>query len=253
VLFTFIYALIGVQSFGEYELPGREGYLNRQANFQTVGRAMLTLFRMLTGESWNGIMHDCMAHDPVVSTFYFQSWVLIGAYCMFNMLVAIVLDQFSIIMSRADPKIIVQPPLIMEFFTAWHSIDREGTEFCQLSDLHVLVRRIRKPLGCGEKGCNADCYGPEDRSDLTPEEQSKIDAILGECGASKEIGRYHFVEVFSALAKEAIGHYEVNRIEQACVRALVRRLAWQYPKICENHDRESGVSAQLKERISSQL
>ena len=80
VLFIFIYALIGVQSFGSYDIPGREGYLNRHANFKTVGRAMLTLFRAVTGESWNGIMHDCMEHTWSWSFIYFNSWLLIGVY-----------------------------------------------------------------------------------------------------------------------------------------------------------------------------
>jgi hypothetical protein len=39
----------------------REGpFLDRHANFRDFPSALLVLFRMSTGESWNGIMHDCM-------------------------------------------------------------------------------------------------------------------------------------------------------------------------------------------------
>ena len=56
------------QKFGGYDLPGKDEHVNRHANFQTVGRALLTLFRMVTGESWNGLMHDCMEHNYWVSS-----------------------------------------------------------------------------------------------------------------------------------------------------------------------------------------
>jgi len=34
--------------------------LSRQANFQTALNAIVLLFRIVTGEDWNKIMHDCM-------------------------------------------------------------------------------------------------------------------------------------------------------------------------------------------------
>ena len=34
--------------------------MTRHANFKDFPSALLVLFRMSTGESWNGIMHDCM-------------------------------------------------------------------------------------------------------------------------------------------------------------------------------------------------
>jgi len=34
--------------------------LNRQANFQSALNAIVLLFRIVTGEDWNKIMHDCM-------------------------------------------------------------------------------------------------------------------------------------------------------------------------------------------------
>ena len=39
-------------------------FLTRQANFSNFGWAMLTLFRCVTGEAWNGIMYDCMVQPP---------------------------------------------------------------------------------------------------------------------------------------------------------------------------------------------
>ena len=54
-LFLFIYSVLGVFLFGKVKL---QETLNVHANFQTFGTALLTLFRMSTGESWNFIMYD---------------------------------------------------------------------------------------------------------------------------------------------------------------------------------------------------
>jgi len=35
-------------------------FVTRQANFQTALNAIVLLFRIVTGEDWNKIMHDCM-------------------------------------------------------------------------------------------------------------------------------------------------------------------------------------------------
>lgn len=62
-LFFFIYAVVGVQLFGCVK---RGTHLNRHANFEHFGRALLTLFRMSTGESWNGIMHDAIVRTNCI-------------------------------------------------------------------------------------------------------------------------------------------------------------------------------------------
>jgi len=60
LLFFFMFAVMGMQLFGSV-VYGE--FLNRHANFTTFLRSMGTLFRMATGEAWNGIMHDAMTND----------------------------------------------------------------------------------------------------------------------------------------------------------------------------------------------
>lgn len=62
-LFFFIYAVMGVQLFHGVK---RGTFLDRHANFDQFPRALLTLFRMATGESWNGIMHDLIIEKDCV-------------------------------------------------------------------------------------------------------------------------------------------------------------------------------------------
>ena len=55
-LFFFIFAVLGMNLVWEGEIQQRGP--QRYANFEQFGYSMLTLFRMATGEAWNGIMHD---------------------------------------------------------------------------------------------------------------------------------------------------------------------------------------------------
>lgn len=56
-LLMLFYAYAGVILFGTVKY----GYnLGRHANFKTASSAVALLFRIVTGEDWNKIMHDCM-------------------------------------------------------------------------------------------------------------------------------------------------------------------------------------------------
>jgi hypothetical protein len=52
-LFFFVFAIMAMNLFGQVRY-GK--YLTRHANFSTFPVALLTLFRMTTGENWDGIM-----------------------------------------------------------------------------------------------------------------------------------------------------------------------------------------------------
>ena len=78
VIVIFIYAVIGVSLYGDMPIRDEEylfGMYNEHANFSNFGRALVTLFRMSTGESWNGIMHDVMHVHPS-SCVFFASYIL---------------------------------------------------------------------------------------------------------------------------------------------------------------------------------
>merc|ERR1712086_1002657 len=112
VLVLFIYACLGMSFFGTIatapsetigEITDFDGMpykmYNEHCNFKTFYRSFLLLFRMSTGESWNGIMHDVM-HVHVLAWFYFVTYMVVVAYLLFNLLVAVVLEQFSMKMHQ---------------------------------------------------------------------------------------------------------------------------------------------------------
>jgi hypothetical protein len=53
LLIFFVFAVMGMSLFGSIKWGT---YVNRHANFTSFPVALLTLFRMITGENWNGIM-----------------------------------------------------------------------------------------------------------------------------------------------------------------------------------------------------
>jgi hypothetical protein len=63
-LLYFMYAIAGMALFGEVK---RGNFLDAYGNFESFPLAVVTLFRMTTGENWNGLMRDCMVQPPFCS------------------------------------------------------------------------------------------------------------------------------------------------------------------------------------------
>ncbi|XP_036408911.1 voltage-dependent T-type calcium channel subunit alpha-1H isoform X3 [Megalops cyprinoides] len=108
MLLFFIYAALGVELFGKLECTEDnpcEG-LSRHATFENFGMAFLTLFRVSTGDNWNGIMKDtlrecrsedkhCLSYLPLISPLYFVTFVLIAQFVLVNVVVAVLMKHLE--------------------------------------------------------------------------------------------------------------------------------------------------------------
>ncbi|XP_053332812.1 voltage-dependent T-type calcium channel subunit alpha-1H [Clarias gariepinus] len=107
MLLFFIYAALGVELFGKLECSEEnpcEG-LSRHATFENFGMAFLTLFRVSTGDNWNGIMKDtlrecksgdrCLSYLPLVSPLYFVTFVLVAQFVLVNVVVAVLMKHLE--------------------------------------------------------------------------------------------------------------------------------------------------------------
>ncbi|XP_067231804.1 voltage-dependent T-type calcium channel subunit alpha-1H-like [Chanodichthys erythropterus] len=109
MLLFFIYAALGVELFGKLECTDEnpcEG-LSRYSTFENFGFALLTLFRVWTGDNWNGIMKDtlrecdqaedknCVPYLPLVSPIYFVTFVLMAQFVMVNVVVAVLMKHLE--------------------------------------------------------------------------------------------------------------------------------------------------------------
>ncbi|KOB79544.1 Voltage-gated ion channel [Operophtera brumata] len=99
-LLVFFYALAGTIVFGNVKYG--EG-IGRRANFNSPIHSVAMLFRIVTGEDWNKIMHDCMVAPPyctpadnywetdcgnfTASLAYFCTFYVIITYIVLNLLV----------------------------------------------------------------------------------------------------------------------------------------------------------------------
>jgi len=98
-LLLFMYTIVAMSVFGELE-HNMEFY-NDHANFGSFVTSMVTLIRMATGESWNGIMHDILSLKPddkayyAAVSFFFLSFCFLSAYIILNVFVAVVLKNFE--------------------------------------------------------------------------------------------------------------------------------------------------------------
>ena len=102
-LVYFIYAILAMNLFGTVK---RGDFLSDRANFETFGVSLLTMFRMSTGESWNGIMMDCRVMPPdceegvdcgnhTMAPVFFISFQVFGQYVMLNLFVAVMLEFYQ--------------------------------------------------------------------------------------------------------------------------------------------------------------
>ena len=114
-LVFFIYACAGVQMFGKLscDVVPCQGLIDGKASFNNFPMAMLTLFRVCTGDNGNGIMKDamrtnciadedcdygqnCCTNAPIpdlIVPLYFMSFYLIAKFILLNVIIAVLMAE----------------------------------------------------------------------------------------------------------------------------------------------------------------
>lgn len=153
-----VYAFAGVILFGCVK-SGHD--LGRHANFGTAPNAMLLLMRIVTGEDWNKIMHDCMVAPPACSLannywesdcgnftaaiLYFCSFYVIITYIVLNLLVAIIMENFSLFYSNEEDALLSYND-IRHFQIVWNMVDTNRKGIIQCKRVKFLLRLLRGRL-----------------------------------------------------------------------------------------------------------
>jgi hypothetical protein len=183
LLVILIYAMIGVQLFANVQWGSS---LDRNANFQTLGNAMLTLIRIFTGEGWEYIVFDaanqapgcvaldalpyaaktqlcgykaltsysggpCVAingcGDPFSAYAFFVSFVLVVSFVFINLLVSVVLAGFED--SEDDSQARLAEGHFRALADRWVEFDPDATLYIAAPDLLLLLQALPEPLGFG--------------------------------------------------------------------------------------------------------
>uniref|UniRef100_A0A670J9V4 Voltage-dependent T-type calcium channel subunit alpha-1G n=1 Tax=Podarcis muralis TaxID=64176 RepID=A0A670J9V4_PODMU len=127
MLLFFIFAALGVELFGDLECDDThpcEG-LGRHATFRNFGMAFLTLFRVSTGDNWNGIMKDTLrdcdeestCYNTVISPIYFVSFVLTAQFVLVNVVIAVLMKHLEESNKEAKEEAELELELEMEMKT----------------------------------------------------------------------------------------------------------------------------------------
>lgn len=200
----FFYA--GTTNYGDY--------INRHANFENFGMALLTLARCVTGESFNGIMHDVMGDswadnrlrccpkcgpiidgeetsscgDGYMAIIVFLSFQLIMAYIVMSLAIGVILENFANVGSETK-KITMEQ--LEEFREVWLKYDPKGTFTVPSHNLLAILQQLRKPLGI---------VGIEPA--LTRSDMLKH---LGKLDIPDHGGYIHFIEALTAVANNHAG------------------------------------------------
>ncbi|XP_053939071.1 voltage-dependent T-type calcium channel subunit alpha-1G isoform X17 [Cuculus canorus] len=127
MLLFFIFAALGVELFGDLECDDThpcEG-LGRHATFRNFGMAFLTLFRVSTGDNWNGIMKDTLrdcdqestCYNTVISPIYFVSFVLTAQFVLVNVVIAVLMKHLEESNKEAKEEAELEAELEMEMKT----------------------------------------------------------------------------------------------------------------------------------------
>ncbi|XP_055304336.1 voltage-dependent T-type calcium channel subunit alpha-1G [Sitodiplosis mosellana] len=110
-LLFFIFAALGVELFGRLECSDENPCqgLGEHAHFANFGMAFLTLFRVATGDNWNGIMKDTLRDDcddeadcvknccvsSVIAPIFFVIFVLMAQFVLVNVVVAVLMKHLE--------------------------------------------------------------------------------------------------------------------------------------------------------------
>ncbi|XP_065647835.1 voltage-dependent L-type calcium channel subunit alpha-1D isoform X2 [Hydra vulgaris] len=163
ILTSYVYALIGIQLFGNIKFKEA---LTEKNNFRNIYRASLLLFRCSTGDNWSVIMHECYDnadceeryashynHVPncgstILARIYFMSYMFISMFFLLNLFVAVIMDNFEYL--TRDSSIFGSHDL-EDFVRCWSQFDPKATGYISHDKLYELMSYISPPIGFGVK------------------------------------------------------------------------------------------------------
>lgn len=158
-LLFFIFAALGVELFGRLECSDElpcQG-LGEHAHFANFGMAFLTLFRVATGDNWNGIMKDTLRDDcddaadcvrnccvsSVIAPIFFVIFVLMAQFVLVNVVVAVLMKHLEESHKQMEDDLEIDTQLEREFEK--NQMEREEQELClQLAEDESFIQK--RPL-----------------------------------------------------------------------------------------------------------
>ncbi|XP_049884570.1 voltage-dependent calcium channel type A subunit alpha-1 isoform X5 [Pectinophora gossypiella] len=181
----FIYAIIGMQVFGNIELSA-DNDINRHNNFRSFIQGLMLLFRCATGESWPNIMLACLkpakcdkaagksSNEVCGSTLayaYFVSFIFFCSFLMLNLFVAVIMDNFDYLTRDSS---ILGAHHLDEFVRIWAEYDPNATGKIHYTEMYDMLKNMDPPLGFGNKCPNRLAYKKLIRMNMPLDDEGKV-------------------------------------------------------------------------------
>ncbi|KAI6181392.1 Four domain-type voltage-gated ion channel alpha-1 subunit [Aphelenchoides besseyi] len=158
-LLVLFYAYTGVILFGMVRYGQA---VSKHVNFRSGSEALVVLFRSLTGEDWNDIMHDMsqstFCHRKPGANYwetdcgnqygaiiYFCSFYLIITYIVRNLLVAVIIENFSLFYSSEEDALLSYSD-IRNFQLVWNAVDTDQRGVIPVRRVKFLLRLLKGRL-----------------------------------------------------------------------------------------------------------
>ncbi|GAA56330.1 voltage-dependent calcium channel type A subunit alpha-1 [Clonorchis sinensis] len=197
LMLFFIYAVVGMQVFGQIAINDAEGQITSYNNFHSFVCAVLLLFRCATGESWQEVMLGCTDGQECVnksqsgcgsaiSYAYFVSFNFLCSFLMLNLFVAVIMDNFDYLTRDSS---ILGSHHLDEFIRVWAEYDPQATGRIHHTDMYEMLRKLEPPVGFGQNCPYRLAYRKLIRMNMP------VDSL----------GTVHFTTTLFALVREALG------------------------------------------------
>uniref|UniRef100_A0A0N5BLE3 Sodium leak channel non-selective protein n=1 Tax=Strongyloides papillosus TaxID=174720 RepID=A0A0N5BLE3_STREA len=159
-LLVLFYAYTGVILFGMVKYGQA---VSKHVNFRSGSEALVVLFRSVTGEDWNDIFHDSSISPPFCywkeglnywetdcgnyygAIIYFCSFYLIITYIVRNLLVAVIMENFSLFYSSEEDALLSYAD-IKNFQLIWNMLDTEQKGSIPVRRVKFLLRLLKGRL-----------------------------------------------------------------------------------------------------------
>ncbi|KAA0162398.1 hypothetical protein FNF28_04736 [Cafeteria roenbergensis] len=147
VLF-FIFATLGTNLFGRVPFEDVNDLgVSRHANFRNFGMSIFALWRVATGDAWEGLLYSTMAFSPTVAVVYFVVFQVGVAFVMINLFIAVILENFE--ESNEEEKGDSRLDEIHGWAEIWNKFDPLALKWVPVALFPRLMASAPRPFGFG--------------------------------------------------------------------------------------------------------
>lgn len=275
-LVMFIYAIIGMSSFGYVK---KTGALDDVVNFETFASSMLLLFRLSTSAGWNDVLEplliqppDCDENylgqpngncgTPWLAILYFISFILLTFLIIINMYIAIILENLS--QAHQQDEVGITEDDLEMFYVLWERYDPDATQYILHSQLSDFVDNLEPPLRLPQPNKFACIHlnipiKQGDRIHCFDVMQALVRRVIGEVEEEESVAfalmksrmEHHFVTAFPKRARTQTESTTLKRIQEIRAATIIQRSYRQYRFQLELRKFRLQKSQQLENGTSS--